>query len=126
MHIGMPFRYLSTWSRPRVVSGKSHIPGGMMRKALPLASLVIILLFVPAACAAADIYITQNTSGGDSGANCANAHSASWFNSNASGGNIYHLCGTFTGTAGQNMLVAPAGSAGNTLTILFEPGAIMT
>src|SRR5581483_9185966 len=97
-----------------------------MRKVLPLASLVVILLFIPAACAAADIYITQNTSGGDSGANCANAHSSSWFNSNAAGGNIYHLCGTFTGTAGQNMLVAPAGSAGKILTILFEPNAKMT
>ena len=97
-----------------------------MRKALPLASLVVLMFFLAAVCPAADLYITQNTSGSDSGANCANAHSASWFNSNAAGGNIYHLCGTFTGSAGQNMLVAPAGSAGNTLTILFEPGAIMT
>ena len=96
-----------------------------MRKRLPLAQLFLVMLFMHAACVASDIYITQNTSGNDSGADCANAHSASWFNSNAVGGNLYHLCGTFTGSAGQNMLVAPAGSSGNILTILFEPGALM-
>ena len=97
-----------------------------MRKSLPLAILVVLVLVVPMVCQAADIYITQNTSGGDTGANCSNAHSASWFNSNASGGNIYHLCGTFTGAAGSTMLTVPNGSVGNTLTVLFEPGALLT
>jgi hypothetical protein len=76
--------------------------------------------------AATDIYITQNALGADSGANCANAHSAAWFNSNATGGNTYHLCGAFSGTAGSTMLIVPSGSAGNVLTVLFEPGAILT
>lgn len=75
---------------------------------------------------AADVYITQATSGGDTGVNCANAHSASWFNSNATGGNTYHLCGTFTGLTGTTMLTVPAsGSNGSPLIILFEAGAIM-
>lgn len=74
----------------------------------------------------AEIYITQNTSGGDTGANCANAHSASWFNSNAVGGNIYHLCGTFTGTAGQTMFTPPSGTAGNPVVMRFEQGAVLT
>jgi hypothetical protein len=74
-----------------------------------------------------DIYISQNTSGGNTGANCSNAHSASWFNSNATGGNTYHLCGTFTGSAGSTMLTAPAsGSAGSPLIVQFETGALLT
>ena len=91
-------------------------------------TLLILTLTVVTAlyASAADVYITQNTSGGDTGADCTNAHSASWFNSNATGGNTYHLCGTFNGTNGQNMLISPAGSSGNILTILFEPGAVMT
>ena len=95
-----------------------------MRKLLPLFSVVFFVL--SAFCWAGNVYITQNTSGGDTGADCANAHSASWFNSNATGGNTYHLCGTFTGTAGSTMLSVPAGSAGNVVTVLFEPGAVMT
>ena len=97
-----------------------------MRKSLPLAILVVLVVVVPMVCQAADIYITQNTSGGDTGADCSNAHSASWFNSNAKGGNIYHLCGTFTGAAGGTMLTVPGGSSGSLLTVLFEPGAVMT
>lgn len=75
----------------------------------------------------ADIYITQNTSGANTGADCANAHSAAWFNANATGGNTYHLCGTFTGAANSTMLTIPvSGSAGNILYVLFETGAVLT
>lgn len=74
----------------------------------------------------ADIYITQNASGGNTGANCANAHSAAWFNSNATGGNSYHLCGTFTGAAGGSMFTPPSGSVGNPVIMRFESGAILT
>ena len=99
----------------------------MKKTALSFPLVILILIaFTALYASAADVYITQNTSGVDSGANCANAHSASWFNSNATGGNRYHLCGTFTGASGQNMLISPAGSSGNILTILFEPGAVMT
>jgi len=85
------------------------------------------LALLPASLAfGADIYVAQNTSGSDSGVDCANAHSAAWFNANAVGGNTYHLCGTFTGTAGSTMLTPPSGSAGNILTVLFETGAILT
>jgi hypothetical protein len=84
------------------------------------------MFVLSAICPAADIYITQNTSGGDTGANCSNAHSASWFNSNQAAGNTYHMCGTFTGAAGATILSVSAGSAGNIKTILFESGAVMT
>jgi hypothetical protein len=75
---------------------------------------------------AADIFITQSGTVGDTGNDCDNAHSAAWFNANAAGGNTYHLCGTFTGTAGSTMLTVPTGSEGNILTVLFEPNAVLT
>jgi hypothetical protein len=91
-----------------------------------LVSLCALLLALGLPALGADVYIAQNTSGSNSGVDCADAHSVLWFNANASGGNTYHLCGTFTGTAGSTMLTPPSGSAGNVLTILFEPGAVMT
>ena len=97
-----------------------------MRKSLPLQILVFFMFISFRICLASDIYITQGTSGADTGANCANAHSVTWFNSNQAGGNTYHLCGTFTGAAGATMLNVSAGSAGNIKTILFESGAGMT
>lgn len=73
-----------------------------------------------------DVYIAQNAAGGNTGTSCTNAHSAAWFNSNATGGNTYHLCGTFTGTAGSTVLTPPnSGSAGNPLVIRFEQGAVL-
>jgi hypothetical protein len=96
-----------------------------MWKSLPL-KLLVLLSLTPTICLASDIYITQNTSGSDTGADCADAHSVSWFNTNQAGGNTYHLCGTFTGAAGATMLTVSAGSAGNVKTILFESGAGMT
>src|ERR1051326_5881374 len=86
----------------------------------------LVLLLTPVATSA-DIYITQSTSGVDSGANCADAHSASWFNVNATGGNNSHLCGRFTGAANSTMLTPPnSGSPGSPLTITFEPNAVLT
>lgn len=74
-----------------------------------------------------DIYIAQNAVGRGDGTDCPNAYPASWFNTYAAGGNTYHLCGTFAGTAGSTMLAPPnGGSAGNILTVLFEPGAVLS
>lgn len=98
--------------------------------------IVLCLVFFGASLAhAGDIYISQcgtgtYGSGGScattaqgSGSSCTDAHSASWFNSNAAGGNTYHLCGTFIGAPGSTMLTPPSGSAGKVLNILFEKGA---
>jgi hypothetical protein len=95
-----------------------------MRKSLPQAILTVVIL--TSIAYSSEIYITQNTSGAGTGADCANAHSASWVSANATGGNTYHLCGTFTGAAGATMLTVPSGSAGNTLTVYFETGAVLT
>jgi hypothetical protein len=89
--------------------------------------VLAVLLCASLYAMAGDVYITQATSGSDTGVDCANAHSASWFNSKATGGNTYHLCGTFTGGANSTMLTVPAsGAAGNPLIILFETDAVLT
>ncbi len=85
-----------------------------------------IFLFV-GLCEAKDIYITQTAAGGNTGADCANAHAVTWFNSTSnwgtgtgkiSPGDTVHLCGTITSS-----LSAQDGSAGNPVTILWETGA---
>jgi hypothetical protein len=77
-----------------------------------------------------DIYISQNSQGSDTGANCSNSHSATWFNTSSnwsnpkqSGkigpGDIVHLCGTInTELTAQN-----DGSRGSPITIYFESNA---
>ncbi|MFQ5737586.1 MAG: choice-of-anchor Q domain-containing protein [Acidobacteriota bacterium] len=99
--------------------------------------LAIGLIFpIASFCSAADIYIAQNAVGADTGADCTNAHSATWFNTAAnwgvgsgliSAGDTVHWCGTYTGTAGQTGLTFQGnGSPGSPITLLFEPGAVMT
>ena len=79
---------------------------------------------------AADFYITQNVSGANTGADCANAHAVSWFNASGNWsnpkqadkigqGDTVHLCGTIT----SQLTVQNSGSSGSPITILFEPGA---
>lgn len=93
---------------------------------LLLAMLFVILL--SGFSSASDIYIAQNAAGGNTGADCADAHAASWFNSSANWGSgagkigpgtTAHLCGTLT-TA---LTALGSGTSGNPITILFESGA---
>ena len=100
---------------------------------------ILLMMFVFAVTvfsSASDIYVAQNTTGGNTGADCADAHSAAWFNTPAnwgSGGNqigpgtTVHLCGVFTGTAGATMLtIQGSGSNGNPVTIKFEESTTQT
>src|SRR5258708_23135164 len=92
------------------------------------------MLFALPAMAASDIYISQSGTG--NGTSCGSPLSAAWFNTAANWGTgsgqigpgkTVHLCGTFTGTAGSTMLTAHgSGTSGNPITILFEPGAVLT
>ena len=88
---------------------------------------LILILASVLPLSAADIYFAQSSAGANNGADCADAYSVTRFNtddSNWTPGNTLHLCGTFTGTAGQTMLTVQAsGSIGNPITILFESGA---
>jgi hypothetical protein len=94
---------------------------------------IIFVILAAAFSAASDIYVAQNQAGGNTGADCADAHSAAWFNSSANwgsgGGQIgpgttVHLCGNFTGSANSTMLTVQGnGSSGNPVVIFFENGA---
>jgi len=94
-----------------------------MKRLALLGSLLLVLMSV---ARASDIYLAQTAQGGDTGADCADAKAYTYFNSSATGGNTYHLCGTFTGASGTTMLTVPAsGTSSAPLIILFETNAIM-
>jgi hypothetical protein len=92
--------------------------------------LCICIILSPVICSAEDIYISQTAQGADSGTNCSNSHSSSWFNTSTnwanpkvSGkigpGDTAHLCGPIA----TSLAIAKSGSSGSPITILFETGA---
>jgi hypothetical protein len=89
--------------------------------------------FVAMVARANDIYITQSGTG--AGTSCSSPQNVAFFNNAANWGTgkpiapgtTVHLCGTFTGTPGQQLLVAQgSGASGNPITIKFESGAVLT
>ena len=108
-----------------------------MKAARPAFVIGFLFLVVVFSSAQTNIYIAQNAAGANSGADCADAHSAAWFNTSANWGSgatqigpgdTVHLCGTFAAaTANSSMLtVQGSGSSGSPITILFESGAVLT
>lgn len=105
-----------------------------------LRNILFAILFSVASVgisAASDIYVAQNAAGGNTGADCADAHAATWFNTQASWGGgsgqispgtTVHVCGTFVEPAGMTgvFVFRGSGSAGNPITLLFESGAALT
>ena len=92
---------------------------------------LIVFFFSAVFYCSADTYVAQNAAGASSGADCADAHPASWFNSSAnwgtesgkiSPGTTVHLCGTIS----TNLTVSGSGSSGSPVTVLFESGANLT
>ena len=93
--------------------------------------LGLLLMAVPVR--ATDFYIAQNSSRTSGGSSCGNALSLAWINNRSSWGNgsaqvgpgdTVHLCGTFNGAAGQQLLIVRgSGQSGHPITIKFEPGA---
>ena len=87
--------------------------------------------------AAEEIYISQMSAGGNSGTDCANSHSAAWFNTTSNwgsetgkigAGGTVHLCGIFAApniNATPMLTVQNSGSSGSPITVLFEAGAII-
>ena len=83
-----------------------------------------------------DFYIAATQASTGSGTGCSTAKPYSWFNTAASWGSgtaqigpgtTVHLCGTFTGTANQQLLLAQgSGTSTAPIIIKFEPGAILT
>jgi hypothetical protein len=103
-------------------------------KRFPEILLLMIFAFSATAFSSSNItYIAQNAVGGNTGADCADAHSAAWFNSASNWGSgssqigpgtTVHLCGTFTGTAGSTMLsVQGNGANGNNVIIQSDSGS---
>lgn len=104
-----------------------------------LVSVLVFLSFmlcaVPAGASLANVYIAATAQGGDTGVDCTNAHSATWFNTSGNwgsgagqigAGTTVHLCGTFTGgTAATLLKFQGSGSVGNPVTLYFETGAIV-
>jgi hypothetical protein len=95
--------------------------------------LILLLSVRPSAASATNVYVSQTASGADTGADCADAHSAAWFNTSANWGSgstqigpgtTVHLCGTFTAGANATILTVQGnGASGNPVTIHFETGA---
>lgn len=101
---------------------------GTPKLLLIAAFALMTLTLTGAAAATTDIYIAQNAAGASTGADCADAHPASWFNSSANWGSntgrigpgtTVHLCGTISSA----LSAQGNGGAGNPVTILFESGA---
>lgn len=94
-----------------------------------------ILLPCNAWSSATDIYLAQTAQGAGNGTDCADAYAYTFFNTAGNWGSgagqigpgtTVHICGVWTGTAGQNFLVAKgSGTSGNPVTIKFETGAAL-
>lgn len=90
--------------------------------------LIALGIFFSASSAhAADIYVAQNSAGGNSGADCADARGVSTLaGGDWTAGNTIHLCGTFNVASGGTLLtVQGSGTSGNPITLLWESGAIV-
>lgn len=98
-----------------------------------IAILTLCFVLLSTACFAEDIYIAQASAGANSGANCSNARSVSWFNTSGnwanpkqSGqlgpGDTAHLCGTLT----TPLTTQASGNSRSPITILFESGAMFS
>jgi hypothetical protein len=99
-------------------------------------SLILAFLFSAVPAGAKDFYIAATQAGSGTGTDCSTAKSYTWFDDTASWGSgaaqigpgtTVHLCGTFTGTPGQQLLtVRGDGTSTSPITIRFETNAILT
>jgi hypothetical protein len=92
------------------------------------AMVFVALSLLSGVATAKDIYIAQSAAGANSGLDCADAHSVSFFNTAANWGpgaaqigpgTTAHLCGVIT----TELTVQASGSGGSPITILFQPNA---
>jgi hypothetical protein len=99
-------------------------------------ALTFAFLLIALPTRAKDIYIAAQQASTGSGSACSTAKPYTWFNNTAnwgagatqiSPGTTVHLCGTFTGTPGQQLLVVRgSGTSTSPITIKFESGAVLT
>ena len=99
-------------------------------------TLLLVFVFTALPAGAKDFYIAARQAGTGTGTGCSTAKPYTWFNNTASWGTgsaqispgtTVHLCGTFTGTAGQQLLqVHGNGTSTSPIIIKFETNAILT
>jgi hypothetical protein len=104
-------------------------------KVYKILGAMAVMFLLSKSVLANDIYVAQSATGANSGVDCADAHSASWFNSAGSWGTgtaqigpgtTVHLCGTFTAGVNSGLLyVQASGTAAAPIKILLESGAIL-
>lgn len=100
---------------------------------------ILFVLSVASYCfssSAPNVYLAQSAMGTGTGDTCANARPVSFFNTAANWGTgtsqigpgtTVHLCGAFTGTAGQTLLTTRgSGTSSAPIKILFEAGAVLS
>lgn len=91
---------------------------------------LILFIFVAVLClvgtaSAADYYVNQSSAGGDTGADCANAKSLIWFNSNGAAGDTAIMCdGAYT----TQINPSNTGTSGNYITYIADDqyGAVVS
>src|SRR5579864_9683381 len=98
--------------------------------------LIFAFLVAALPAGAKDLYVAANQVSTGTGTGCSTAKSAAWLNNTASWGTgaaqigpgtTVHLCGTFTGAAGQQFLLAHGNRTSTApITIKFQPGVILS
>ncbi len=94
---------------------------------------IVLTTLTPArgAASATAVYIAQTAAGSANGSNCTNAYPVTFFNTSGNWGSgasqigpgtTVHLCGTIS----SPLWALGSGSSGSPVTILFEPGAIIS
>lgn len=106
------------------------------RFAAVLFIILVLGLFSEMRTSVANVYVSQFGAGAQTGLDCTTAKPVTFFNNGANWGGggaqigpdtFVHLCGTFTGAFNTIMLtIQGGGTSGHPVTILFEPGAVLT
>src|SRR5579863_6960308 len=118
----------------RVLSKRAFHRGGT--NTMSRLTLLLAFLFTALPVAAKDVYVAQAQAGNGSGTACSTAKPITWLSSSASwgtsatqinAGTTVHLCGTITGSPGQQLfLVRTNGTSASPITIKWETNAILT
>ncbi len=97
--------------------------------------LIFAFLVVALPAGAKDLYVAANQVSTGTGTGCSSAKSVAWLNTTTSWGTgtaqigpgtTVHLCGTFTGKPGQQLLIVRGnGTSSSPITVKFETNAIL-
>src|SRR5579859_2692649 len=107
-----------------------------LRRVISVCALVAASLLGVASASAKVFYISGTSTHTTGGSSCSNALSTAWFSNSTSwgtasnqisAGTTIYLCGTFTGKAGQELLIVHgSGTASSPIIIKFLTGAVLS